>query len=705
LTISLDTDAEKTLVLYGPEKAIEVVKQFYTRVADKSRLFVDSSGPPAIIQVKEYNEILRDLVRRGIKRQMITEITQDNLQYCKQLIGLIEIRHLQGIKGNFAVSETEYIATAVLNKTVPVTQVIYSNTRPIVEQHQYLFDTLWKSAIPAEQRIREIDFGIKPVETRTTSDPLEIGREIENGILTNDHWYICSSYGGLELGATLCVPSFKIALEKEEDRRRGRIRWITSFDKSGIDLVKMYLDMGISIRHVKNVPLMQFGVGDKKIIATTEQYKGGEMFSTALISNEPDYIKHFNSVFDEVWKSAVDANERIIDLQRGTEPTEIDVIRNAADSVEKALALIKGAKSEILIFFATPNSFKRSMRIGVQHVYNEAAARGVQVRILTPVKQGSTYEAEEAKKVFSQSIVFKTMDQDINAKMPMLIVDRKDILIWELKNDEDEYTVEGSVGTCLHSRSESIISSYVSIFESLWHQTDLYEKLQSHEAIQREFINIAAHELRTPVQPLLGVADLILTNAKDADKIVITRPDLEMIIRNAKRLERLSFGILEASRIETGSLRLHKETIDLGKEIEDVVADAKSFLPAAKQLEIIAQLQQEPLTIEADKPRLFEVISNLVHNAIKFTESGKIIVKAEKQGDRAIVSVRDSGTGVDPDVKPRLFTKFASKSEKGTGLGLYISKNIVEAHGGRIWAENNKDGTGATFSFSLPVDS
>jgi signal transduction histidine kinase len=224
-----------------------------------------------------------------------------------------------------------------------------------------------------------------------------------------------------------------------------------------------------------------------------------------------------------------------------------------------------------------------------------------------------------------------------------------------------------------------------------------------HEAMQREFINIAAHELRTPIQPLLGVADIMLARAKDSDKVQVSRSELEMILRNAKRLERLAFELLEVSRIETGSLKLQTEAVNLNQEIVDVVADGKNILPVDRHLEIALELPQEHVILEADRARLFEVVSNLIHNAIKFTDRGKIVVKLEKKNDFAVISIKDSGMGINADVEPRLFTKFTSKSDKGTGLGLFISKHIVEAHGGKIWAKNNDDGPGATFSFSLPM--
>ena len=228
------------------------------------------------------------------------------------------------------------------------------------------------------------------------------------------------------------------------------------------------------------------------------------------------------------------------------------------------------------------------------------------------------------------------------------------------------------------------------------------EKLVAHDKMQQEFINIAAHELRTPVQPLLGIADLLEMNSKDSEKIEITRPELEMIIRNAKRLERLSSDILEVSRIESQSLKLNKEIVDMNDIVRNVLLDANSFIPSDKKVEILAVPSKEQVNVFADKHRLFEVVSNIVNNASKFTDSGTITVRVEKKDDNAVVSVSDTGRGIDPEVVPRLFTKFASKSVTGTGLGLFISRSIVEAHGGMIWAENNSD-KGATFTFSLPL--
>jgi signal transduction histidine kinase len=232
-------------------------------------------------------------------------------------------------------------------------------------------------------------------------------------------------------------------------------------------------------------------------------------------------------------------------------------------------------------------------------------------------------------------------------------------------------------------------------------------QLEEHDKMQKEFINIAAHELRTPVQPLLGIADILDQELEKTGRIEFGRPEFEMLKRNARRLERLSSDILQVSRIESQRLSLQKEVVNLREKITNVVADAQSFIPDPANVRIAVEPFDENLTVIADKPKLFEVLSNLIRNAIKFTKEGTITIGVDVQKSEGAgmvsISVKDTGTGIDPQIMPRLFTKFVSRSESGTGLGLFISKSIVEAHGGKIWAENNKHGNGATFTFTIPA--
>jgi signal transduction histidine kinase len=259
------------------------------------------------------------------------------------------------------------------------------------------------------------------------------------------------------------------------------------------------------------------------------------------------------------------------------------------------------------------------------------------------------------------------------------------------------------------------------------------EQLKMRDKAQQEFINVAAHELRTPIQPIISLSDVLLHKIKDNESHSL----IDTIYRNARRLQRLSQDILDVTRIESGLLRLNKERLNLKEVVSNIVDDytnqiknykrnirlvygfdRKEEIKQIEGEEARQQQQQEhqqlrkqlliqdsdTIFVEADKGRIMQVIDNLLGNALKFTDDGTISISVESNEKEAVVSIRDNGQGIDPDILPKLFTKFASKSEiGGTGLGLFISKSIVEAHGGKIWAENNKEDKGATFSFSLPV--
>ena len=261
--------------------------------------------------------------------------------------------------------------------------------------------------------------------------------------------------------------------------------------------------------------------------------------------------------------------------------------------------------------------------------------------------------------------------------------------------------------TAVNSRTAELKKVNLSLTESNKLLAEANEQLKVHDKMQKEFINIAAHELRTPIMPILGEAEFIEHQFNHKRKTVeIEKEQVSMIIRNAKRLDRLASDILDVAKIESQSLKLNKESFNLKEVLESAVHDLVDYIannnnennPSLRVL-----YKASDVIVEADKERITQVISNLLSNALKFTEEGYISVSAEKKGKDILVTVKDTGVGIDQEVLPRLFSKFITKSEKGTGLGLYISKNIVERHGGKIWAENNADGKGATFSFSIPI--
>src|SRR5690606_20493588 len=247
----------------------------------------------------------------------------------------------------------------------------------------------------------------------------------------------------------------------------------------------------------------------------------------------------------------------------------------------------------------------------------------------------------------------------------------------------------------LRQTNESLIESNIKLERA-------NEQLDEHDKMQREFINIAAHELRTPVQPLLGIAELLKdrSESEKAGEVLMSREEVEMLERNAKRLEKLTQNILDVTRIESNKLVLNKERFDMNEKILNTIRDMKAGL--TKDI-TINFLPGPPLYVEADMTRIYEVLANLIGNAIKFTKEGAIDIALTREGDFAKVVITDTGKGIDPEIMPKLFTRFVSKSESGTGLGLYVSKNVIEAHGGKMWGENNPCGIGASFMFTLPA--
>jgi signal transduction histidine kinase len=257
------------------------------------------------------------------------------------------------------------------------------------------------------------------------------------------------------------------------------------------------------------------------------------------------------------------------------------------------------------------------------------------------------------------------------------------------------------------------------------------EQLRIHDKMQKEFINIAAHELRTPIVPILGFSELLYSKVKGQQQEEEEQKEmLEIILRNANRLHQLTEDILDATRIESHTLQIRKERFKLNDVILNVTEDYRKRIANSSNGNV--KLMYEPANngntttlVEADRRRLTQVISNLLNNAIKFTKEGTVTVttslikkrkdvdrdrgEGERAAEEVVIAVKDTGTGIDPELMPRLFTKFATKSYQGTGLGLYISKSIIEAHGGKMWAENNNNNNsdrkhnGATFYFTLPV--
>ena len=559
-------DSEKTEVLYGFDNTTESIMKFLNSAEVSMNICADYTWPSVAMGVEIFKKGLYELKTRNVQSRFVTDITKDNIEYCKELMQISELRHLDGIKGNFALSEKGYTASAILQEASLLQQVIYSNVRALLDQQQYVFETLWNKATPADQKIRGIEEGI-------------------------------------DLGRTDIIQTPRIILN--------------------------------------------------------------------LFTN-----------------------------------------------------MIKSAKFEILLLLPTINAFLRENRIGVIELLKKTATENnVNVKIITPsndavekilqdTETAAVRKGQQEKEVGKGFEVQRTniqFKETAVTTVTTLVVDRKESLAIE-KTDDSKLEFIEAIGLSTYSDSEPTVMSYVSIFEGLWKQAELVDQLEAHDKMQREFINIASHEMKTPTQAILGTSGLLKYYPQRNDELI------GIIQRNAKRLQTLIGNILDVTRIESQTLLLNKEQFDIRDLVSSVIEDYKD---RTKDSNIKFSIKNNnnsnnPIFVEVDGDRIIQVLSNLLSNSIKFTNRGEISIRLfekiqdEQDGKKEVlVSVTDTGSGINSEIFGRLFSKFASKSYQGTGLGLFICKSIIQAHGGRIWAENNNIGgdssTGATITFSLPT--
>lgn len=570
--------------------------------------------------------------------------------------------------------------------------------------------------------------------TRVLNNPSQISEQIRHIAENYSGLSIASTFGGMQLIHNTFLDSYKKILGKYKKGEGNGIRWITNIEEECVELVKTFLDLNMQIKHVRNLPPINFAVGKKEVNLTIEKMEGGKMIQSLIASNESSYVTYFYSIFEQLWSEGVDAQDRIRNIAEGrAEETDIEIIPNPKKGIDNAWKILRSAKKEILIICSTSNAFRRQLQIGgLQLLKGIVEKNNVKVRILVPADAEAKLTIKEIS-ISNPGIDIRSLEEALQTCITIVIVDRKECVIVESKDDTKETSYDAA-GISTYSNSKAIATSYVSIFESLWNQTELFEELKKSNRqlanlykqviaaneqmktssnMQKEFINVAAHELRAPIQPILGLAEVLRQQNQQPDN----KEDqmysenyelLNVIIRNAKRLQQLTENILDVTKIENNSMELNKEEFILNKAVLESFTDFANQLSKEQKenVKLIVVLDEGDVLVVADKHRINQVINNLLNNALKFTKQGQITLSIEKEkkyGKETIVKIQDSGPGIDPDIMPRLFTKFATKSYSGTGLGLFISKSIVETHGGKMWAENNLDGKGATFLFTLPI--
>ena len=285
--ITPSADKEKTEVIDGEENAMKILLQAMSNVQREALVCADSNSPAFSMGVAPVKDGYKGFKRRGAIIRFITEITSENLQYVKELMNYANVRHMDNVKGNMAVSETEYVATATLEGAKPVRQTIYSNAKPILEQQRYFFENLWAKAVHADQKIREIEEGEGPHITKIIDSPEQVISRARHVIETSVRLSVCSHFSYLKMIDTIASDLIKKILTKSQNGEHKGVRWIGTINREDVALVQKYFALGMEIKHIKYIPL-NFSVTDKEFnFAVSNVAAGTDAINpTVLISNE-----------------------------------------------------------------------------------------------------------------------------------------------------------------------------------------------------------------------------------------------------------------------------------------------------------------------------------------------------------------------------------------------------------------------------------
>jgi len=517
------------------------------------------------------------------------------------------------------------------------------------------------------------------------------------------------------------LPMFKAL---SEARKKGvKSRFITEITRNNIVHCKELMKI-VELRHLNKIK-GNFGIIDGKDYRASPSIIEGHPPNELIVSTVKTFVDQQQFFFDMLWDKGVPAEQRISEMEEGVIPDVLEILKDPSEIIGVGYRLVKAARDEILIIFHTANALLRQEKSGGIDLLVENATRyKTRVKILVPIEDKITDTIRRLEKI--NGIQIRNIEYTMQTRMTILVVDRTYSLVVELKDDTKDDTKE-AIGLATYSNSKSTVLSYVSIFDTLWKQSELREELVIRNMAQKEFINIAAHELRNPIQPILGLSDVLLRSDMFLDSSknneIKQKEILEIIARNARRLQRLTEDILDVTRIDSKTLKLNKQSIIIAETIREMMQDYSAEIRNYGKSIVISfscSKELESTSIIADENRVKQVLCNLIDNAIKFTQKGEITISIEidYKHNQIVVKVKDTGKGIDSYVLSKLFNKFVTKSDSGdTGLGLYICKGIIEAHHGMIWAENNSEGNhsidvdrvdcemrnGATFSFSLPL--
>lgn len=566
---------------------------------------------------------------------------------------------------------------------------------------------------------------------------------------TEDNWNVLV-YGA---GAPLFYYMIDLRKAYQKALKRGiKLRAITDVSNENIFYVKDAMQYFCEARHLDGIAGV-FMVSDKHYLSTSlVLYNEGKIKTEEgtkktqypvqqcvfSISKELVYLQ--KRYFDVLWDQAIPIAEKINEIE-DLESQQLKALENPFEIQNMLTNLLKTTSRDVWLLFSSHVIFENAQRlynlldllqsfqekIGIKILVIHSNTKSVKpyerIPIDTTAKDGKT-------RLGKSNIEFRTIESsrltnfDVQPDTLIAICDMNKSLTIKFINNKDcalADTFSQLIESGVYTVGKEPIMPNILSFERLWYQANLVQNVEDSVRLQKEFVNLAAHELRNPIHPILALSEMVYDKITDEGQ----KKMLTVIIRNARKMMHLTDGILDLTRIEEKILVLNKEKIDLYQFLSGLTKEYQTLLhDKNNHIELEFKYNGKPLLylknalkdelkeerydkkhfeVSADPFRLSQILYNMMDNANKFTESGTIRIIVEIWEDKVKFSVFNSGNAIDERILPKLFSKFATKSFQGTGLGLYLCKNLVEAHGGRIWAENHKNPDGVIFAFTIPM--
>jgi len=516
-------------------------------------------------------------------------------------------------------------------------------------------------------------------------------------------------------------------------KNRGkRVRYITDIKNENLVSCKKIMEI-VELRHFYNI---QGGIiiNDTEYLSLLESKNGdADSMPIHIYSKNKWLVEQQKLIFDMLWEKAIPAKIKIKQIEQGLERDICELITDENNTMIKYRQALGSLTKELYIFYSVSDDdvstelIERKILEIINHI-SKSKCKDIKIIVIvlsrSSIKRTALLtEFGQLKKEYDLRMKYmekQSANSPLSRDLMILTIDRRELFISEFKNFEEipHNIFENDINFTIHSNSSSVVSTYNTILEMLWSQDESYKKsemaitqLRLQDKLQQEFVHNFANGLRNPIQPILGFSEILLDKKTDLKKY---KDIIEIIHAYAQKLAKHVNNMIDITEIENKTFVLHKETFDLIKLIKEIINRLKknSFSITKKNFSISTNVDR--LIIYADKNRIKFTIENLITNVIDIPDSNNIEILVEKtksgnsQNDDknqglVILSIIDDGTGIDRLILPSLFSKFVANSRDGLGLGLYLAKNVINRHGGEIWAENNKDGRGATFHFSLPL--